>query len=671
MGAETHQPADEVKRLTAGINDLLGVGTSSGRGQPYQIVQPLLELLVTMLRLDLVYARLEDPFGGPPFEIVHLARPLDPAVSPQDLGRALAAAQGGDSQPGPLIVHNPLGDGDLSIVLLRLGPQGRAGVMVAAAPRPDFPGEIESLLLRVAATEATLRLQEARLSREDGRPAGGLDHRMAQATRELEAVNEQLRTEIVEHKRAEQKLRQDESELRRIIDAIPHAITVLGPDGSTLDANAVALDYLGITIEDVRADESRVRRFHPDDVERLRDERQRALRRGEPFDAEMRARRKDGQYRWFLIRYNPLRDNDGNIIRWYATGTDIDDRKRAEERVHGENLALREELDRSSMFEEIVGSAAPLRKVLAQVAKVAPTDSTVLILGETGTGKELIARAIHKRSARSKRAFIRVNCAAIPSSLIASELFGHEKGAFTGAVQRRVGRFEAADGGTILLDEIGELPLETQSTLLRVLQEREVERVGSSQPIPVDVRILAASNRDLESAVAAGTFRHDLFFRLNVFPIQVPALRERANDIPLLVEYLIDRYARRAAKKIRSIEGKAMKLLQAYQWPGNIRELQNVIERAVILCDSDTFVVEEAWLKSAFSAESSRMPVERNSLRRVDRDREKETIEAALAACEGRIAGPSGAAAKLGIPRQTLESRIASLGINKYRFKSR
>jgi PAS domain S-box-containing protein len=504
------------------------------------------------------------------------------------------------------------------------------------APNVFTPARIA--VLKVLASEAAMSLDNSRLYRE---------------LQEREA-----------------RIRQDERELRRIIDAIPQSITVLGPDGNTLDANAVALDYLGLSIEDVRADDSRVRRFHPDDVERLRNERQRALRRGEPFDAEMRARRKDGQYRWFLIRYNPLRDNDGNIIRWYATGTDIDDRKRAEERVHSENLALREELDRSSMFEEIVGSSAPLRRVLAQVAKVAPTDSTVLILGETGTGKELIARAIHKRSTRSSRAFIRVNCAAIPSSLIASELFGHEKGAFTGAMQRRIGRFEAADGGTILLDEIGELPLDTQSALLRVLQEREVERVGSSQPISVDVRILAASNRNLESAVAAGRFRHDLYFRLNVFPIQVPALRERANDIPLLVEYLIDRYARSAAKKIRSIEGKTMKLLQAYEWPGNIRELQNVIERAVILCDSDTLSVDEAWLKSEFPAESSRPLVDGNSLRRVDRDREKEMIEAALAACKGRIAGPSGAAAKLGIPRQTLESRIASLGINKYRFKS-
>jgi formate hydrogenlyase transcriptional activator len=288
-------------------------------------------------------------------------------------------------------------------------------------------------------------------------------------------------------------------------------------------------------MEDIMADDFRARLVHPDDMERSRDERQQGLERGAPFELELRARRKDGQHRWFLIRYNPLRDDEGQIIRWYLTGTDIDDRKRAEERTQKENLALREEIDHSSMFEEIVGSSEALRKVLTQVTKVAPSDSTVLVLGETGTGKELIARAIHRRSKRSSRAFIRVNCAAIPASLIASELFGHEKGAFTGALQRYLGRFELADGGTIFLDEIGDLPAETQIALLRVLQEREIQRVGGSQSIPVDVRVLAATNRDLKAAIGTGTFRQDLFYRLNVFPIRIPALRERLDDIPLLI----------------------------------------------------------------------------------------------------------------------------------------
>jgi formate hydrogenlyase transcriptional activator len=360
-------------------------------------------------------------------------------------------------------------------------------------------------------------------------------------------------------------------------------------------------------------------------------------------------------------------DGQGHVIRWYATGTDIDDRKRDEERIQKENLALREEIDHSSMFEEIVGSSKALRKVLVQVAKVAPSDSTVLVLGETGTGKELIARAIHKRSKRSSRAFIRVNCAAIPPSLIASELFGHEKGAFTGALHRRLGRFELADGGTIFLDEIGDLPAETQIALLRVLQEKEIERVGGSQSISVDVRVLAATNRDLKAAMAAGTFRQDLFYRLNVFPIQIPSLRERVDDIPLLVRYLVERYAQKAGKQIRNIQKETLERFQAYDWPGNIRELQNVIERAVVLCDSETFSVDETWLKAeALALTGPAVPLDATLF-----EREKVMIETALADCGGQVAGPTGAAAKLGLPRQTLDSKIKTLGIDKYRFKTR
>src|SRR5437899_5771442 len=414
------------------------------------------------------------------------------------------------------------------------------------------------------------------------------------------------------------------------------------------------------------ADDFRARLVHPDDFERSRDKRQHALERGTPFELELRARRKDGQHRWFLIRYNPLRDEEGRIIRWYSTGTDIDDRKRDEERVQKENLALREEIDHSSMFEEIIGSSEALREVLTQVAKVAPADSTVLILGETGTGKELIARAIHKRSNRSSRAFIRVNCAAIPQSLIASELFGHEKGAFTGALQRRLGRFESADGGTIFLDEVGELPPETQVALLRVLQEREFERVGGNGPIVVDVRVLAATNKDPTAAVRDGSFRADLFYRLNVVPIQVPALRDRRGDIQLLVEYLVERYAQKAGKRIRSISQDTLELFETYHWPGNIRELQNVIERAVILSDAEVFRVDASWLTPA-PAESV---VPSGSLPADLAQREKAIIEDALRYAHGVIGGATGAAAKLGLPRQTLESRMRKLGIDRYRFKT-
>jgi len=455
-------------------------------------------------------------------------------------------------------------------------------------------------------------------------------------------------------------LKRAEAELRRIVDLIPQIIFVIRPDGVPLYANQVAHDYTGITPAELPRTGFGSRLSHPEDVERLRTIRQEFLSRGLPFELEGRMLGKDGGYRWFLLRYNALWDEQGKVVRWYVTATDIHDRKHAEEKIQNENLALREEIDRSSMFEEIVGSSAALRGVLAQVTKVAPTDSTVLILGETGTGKELIARAIHKRSSRSTRAFIRVNCAAIPASLIASELFGHEKGAFTGAVQRRLGRFEAADGGTIFLDEIGDLPAELQIALLRVLQEREIERVGSSHSIAVDVRVLAATNRHLEGAVEHGTFRQDLYYRLNVFPIQVPPLRERVDDIPMLVEYLIERYAKKAGKSIRTIKKHTLELFQAYDWPGNVRELQNVIERAVVLCDGETFSIDESWLKVKPAVQGPTLAAGEKSL-----------IEAALAASHGRISGLSGAAAKLGIPRQTLESKIKALRIDKLWFRAR
>ncbi len=476
-------------------------------------------------------------------------------------------------------------------------------------------------------------------------------------------------TDIEDLKRAEEKLRQDEQELRGIVDAISQSIVVLSPDGKGLYANRPLLEYTGLTMQELMTPDSRGNPtfFHPEDWARLQDERLQGLSRSMPFELEWRLLGKDGQYRWFLVRYHPLRDEQGRILRWYASGTDIDDRKRAEERMRNENLVLREDIDRASMFEEIVGSSAALQRVLAQVAKVASTDSTVLILGETGTGKELVARAIHKRSRRSTRAFIRVNCAAIPPSLIASELFGHEKGAFTGALQRRLGRFEAAHGGTIFLDEIGDLPAETQVALLRVLQEREIERVGSSHPIAVDVRVLAATNRDLEAAVERGEFRQDLYYRLNVFPIRIPPLRERADDIPVLVAYLVERYAKKAGKSIRDIRKQTVALFQAYGWPGNVRELQNVIERAVVLCDGETFSIDESWLKGNPHQASNRIAPLMTTLA----EGEKQLIEAALAASNGRISGPSGAAVKLGIPRQTLESKMKALDIDRRSFQAR
>jgi len=466
-------------------------------------------------------------------------------------------------------------------------------------------------------------------------------------------------TDIEDRKRAEDKIREQETELRQILDFAPQMIAVYGPSFQRLYANHITLDYVGITLDEWRQTPGRFAFVHPDD-------RPRAEAGREVAEAvEVRLRKSDGTYRWFLAQVNPVRDDKGEIIRWYISSTDIDERKRAEERLQEENVALREEVDKASMFEEIVGASPALTAVLSRVSKVATSDSTVLITGETGTGKELVARAIHRRSRRASRAFVAVNCAAIPRDLIVSELFGHEKGAFTGAVQRRLGRFELADGGTIFLDEVGELSSDTQVALLRVLQEREFERVGGRDRIRVDVRVIAATNRDLSAAVADGEFRQDLFYRLNVFPLEMPPLRERREDIPVLVEYFIGRYARKAGRTFRRVSKRTLDRLRSYPWPGNVRELQNVIERSVIVSDTDEFTVDESWLSASPPVES------RLGLSGAVAAHEKAIVEDALRASGGRVFGPSGAAARLGIPRSTLESKIRSLKIDKSRFRIR
>lgn len=419
--------------------------------------------------------------------------------------------------------------------------------------------------------------------------------------------------------------------------------------------------------------------IHPDDRSRVRDTYEAAQRRKGEFDAEYRIVLRDGTIKHLHTIGHPVLNEAGDVVEYVGTGMDVTEQrqaqaaletafeeiKRLKDRLQDENLALREEIDQAFMFEEIVGASPALKSVLSHVSKVAPTDSTVMISGETGTGKELVARAIHKHSRRADRAFVSLNCAATPPSLIASELFGHEKGAFTGAIQQRRGRFELAHSGTIFLDEIGEIPIDTQIVLLRVLQERQIERVGGSRAIPVDVRVVAATNRDLAAAVADGSFRSDLFYRLNVFPIHVPPLRKRREDIPILVEYFVKRFAEKMAKRIRRIETRTLELCERYPWPGNIRELQNIVERSVILCGSDTFSIDEAWLSQA-----QLRPEVVGALPSALQDQEKELIEAALAKSRGKVAGPRGAAATLGIPASTLESKIKQLGIEKGRFSS-
>ena len=426
--------------------------------------------------------------------------------------------------------------------------------------------------------------------------------------------------------------------------------------------------------------ENYLQSIHPDDRAPI-DAAASELHKGNDAEYNYRIVLPDNSIRYVRTIAHAITNDSGQVIEFVGTVIDVTEQRNAgkaleeafeeiktlKDQLYKENIALREEIDKVSMFEDIVGTSPALQAVLSRVSKVAPTDSTVLVTGETGTGKELVARAIHKRSHRSSRAFVSVNCAAIPRDLIASELFGHEKGAFTGATQQRLGRFELAGGGTIFLDEVGELPAVTQIALLRVLQEHEFERVGGTGSIQTNVRVIAATNRDLEAGIAAGMFRSDLFYRLNVFPIEMPSLRERREDIPLLVGYFVDRFARRAGKHFQAISKKSLDLLQTYPWPGNIRELQNVIERSVVVCETESFAVDESWLSRPTLATEPVVQVELSGRLATQ---EKEIIEAALRECQGRVSGPTGAAAKLGVHRSTLESKITSLKINKYRFKN-
>src|ERR1700719_2294625 len=480
-----------------------------------------------------------------------------------------------------------------------LNPGGKAPTIAEymALVHPDdrefVAREIQTMLAEHRGFDFTKRI---------ARPDGSVRHVRCVGTPATSSEDFQgfvgIEIDVTEHEELITALRKNEAELRQMLDFAPQLVSVYGPNRERLHINRIALDYLGLSLEDWRQTPEPGSFVHPDDRGQEQDSFDRAVSTGSAYELELRLRKSDGSYRWFLARSNPVRDDEGQIIRWYVACTDIDDRKTAEERLQQENVALREEVDKASMSEEIVGASPALMAALSRVCKVAGSDSTVLISGETGTGKELVARAIHRRSRRASRAFVAVNCAAIPRDLIASELFGHEKGAFTGATLRRLGRFELAHGGTIFLDEVGELPLEMQVALLRVLQEREFERVGGSVPIRVDVRVIAATNRDLQAAIEAGSFRSDLFYRLDVFPLAVPPLRERADDIPILVEYFINRLARKAGKVIRRINKKSLERLCAYPWPGNIRELQNVIERSLIVCETEEFIVAENWLSA-------------------------------------------------------------------------
>jgi DNA-binding NtrC family response regulator len=547
---------------------------------------------------------------------------------------------------------------------------GLSALKLAMSRRPDVPfifvsgtlgEEVAIEALKIGATDYILKTRLSRLA-----PS------VQRALREAK--------EKAERKRAEEALRRSESylaEAQRLSgtgsfgwDVLSGEIYWSDETFRIYECEPAAKPTLELAIE----------RTHPGDRVLVRQTIDRASAERSGFDYEHRLQMPDGSIKFVRVLARPSTGDEPGGLLFVGAVTDITERKRVEgdlqkavdeikklkDQLYEENVALREEIDKTSMFEEIVGESPALQTVLARVAKVARTDSTVLITGETGTGKELVARAIHKRSPRAGRAFVSVNCAAVPSSLIGSELFGHEKGAFTGAAQRRLGRFELAEGGTIFLDEIGELPPDTQIALLRVLQEREFERLGGAKVIRANVRVIAATNRDLERSIDAGTFRSDLYYRLNVFPIEMPPLRERREDITLLVEYFIDRYATKAGKKIRGINKATLDRLKSYAWPGNIRELQNVIERSIIVCETENFSVDESWLSREPDQEAQAI----RPLSRMSASEEKKMIEAALADAEGRVSGPSGAAARLGVPPSTLDSKIRILKINKHRFKT-
>jgi PAS domain S-box-containing protein len=487
-----------------------------------------------------------------------------------------------------------------------------------------------------------------------------------------------INLDIEDRKRVEEALRRSE---QSFVEAqrLSHVGSV-GMDVATqrIFWSEESARIYGYTPETEPTPEAILARVHPDDVGLVEDAIRRAGLGEDDIAYEHRLLMPNGSIRHISNIAHCYRDETGHAEVLGAI-VDITERKtaenkirvqeaelrqRAEDRLLQENVALREEIAQTSMFEDIVGTSPALTAALSRVSKVAASDSTVLVTGETGTGKELVARAIHVRSPRASRAFVAVNCAAIPRDLIASELFGHEKGAFTGAIQRRLGRFEVANGGTIFLDEVGELSPDIQVALLRVLQEREFERVGGQHSIHVDVRIIAATNRDLAAAVTDGDFRADLYYRLNVFPLEMPALRDRPEDIPLLVEYFVGRYGRKAGKTFRHASKRTLDRLQSYPWPGNVRELQNVIERSVIVSDTDEFIVDESWVSTTGSVESGL------GLSRALAVHEKAIVEDALRACGGRVFGPAGAAARLGIPRSTLESKIRTLKIDKSRFRN-
>jgi PAS domain S-box-containing protein len=625
---------------------------------PREIADDLAAVLESTLGSEFVLVRITGPFAEEPIDAA-LAAKRYPDIDPCEISERVGPFLDLECEERAIAVPNPIGPGELQIIRSPVGFLSEYGVVLVGGPRAHgFPTTRDRLLMNVACNQAAALLDTVALRMRE---------------RELQAKAESQQRQLGEMQ--QKLLLKSEEKYRDLIDLSPDAIFIVDSEANYVSANPAGLELLQCTASELTGMPVS-HTYLPEELGPLTSKLEETIKTETVVRFERTFLRTDGTMLPVEVSASPMRDG-----YFQAVVRDISERKRSEaalakafkeiqtlkDQLQTENIALREEIDKTSMFEEIVGISDVLQAVLSRISKVAPTDSSVLVTGETGTGKELIARAIHRRSQRSSRAFVSVNCAAIPRDLIASELFGHEKGAFTGATQRRLGRFELAEGGTIFLDEVGELPAETQIALLRVLQEHEFERVGGTGAIRPDARVIAATNRDLEAAIAAGTFRSDLFYRLNVFPIEIPPLRERKKDIPLLVEYFIDRYATKAGKSIKGISKKSLDLLQAYPWPGNIRELQNVIERSMIVSSGNVFSVDESWLSKESSQSISRVQASRP----FDDEpvEEREIIEAALAESRGRVSGPSGAAAKLRLPPSTLESKIKALKIRKSQFK--
>jgi PAS domain S-box-containing protein len=795
----------EIKRLKACINDLISVITIPAictSHEPSHITSTLLEVLVSTLHADFVYGQLSGSIGGQPStEVVQFAKHLNTTAQASDIGQMLQPWLTGDPRTSPLEIPDPITGGSILIAHLRLELQSEVLVLAAGSKRPGFPTEIEMLLLRVAANQAGIQLQEARLLNEQKRAADEirfqaelldavdqavvaidkdgvivywnrfaeglygwpaaevigrnitdvttadelhaeemssrwrhgerwtgeclvkhrngsilpvlmidspiynsrktligvvrvsvditelkraeevLEQRVVERTRQLTEVNKELRKEILDRKRVEAELRESEERFHNLADTAPVMIWMCGTDKLCTYVSRPWLEFTGRNI-DQELGNGWAERIHPDDYDFF-------LEYGRAFDArrgfrmKYRMKRHDDEYRWILDTGVPHYAPDGEFIGFIGSCLDITDRvesevalekalsevQRLKDQLYAENVYLQEEIMVAHNFGEIIGRSESLQRALRQAEQVAPLDTTVLLLGETGTGKELLAHAIHSLHPRNQHPLVKVNCATLPAQLIESELFGHERGSFTGALARRVGRFEIANGGTIFLDEIGELPLDLQSKLLRVLQEGEFERVGSSNTIRVNVRVIAATNRDLEEAVRNGSFRSDLYYRLNIFPIRVPSLRERREDIPTLVKHFVNQLSMKFGKRIESIPQETMEGLQNYDWPGNIRELRNVIERAAIVTQGSQLTLIDR-LENQPQFKELPQPIRGVITETETLDQhQKQLILRTMEKTYWRVEGPVGAAALLGVHPNTLRSRMKRLGITKPKFK--